>query len=129
MAAAQPKTNRRYVQRTVTELKVGDVFSLDDGKTYHECAENLAPTGTIAVAHHSGGTIRIPVEGPAQVCTVQVDYLRVRIAYTLEVDIASWDDLYDTGNHFDDVRADVKRYFNPDNLIPSYLDDIVKIAE
>jgi hypothetical protein len=129
MATAQPKANRRYVERTVIELKTGDVFTLDGGATYHECAVNLCATGTIAVAHDSGQTVRIDVEGTDQPCTVQVDYVRVRIVLPLDVDVAAWNEIYGSeGATAAEVRVDVKNYFDPNSLIPNHLTDIVKVA-
>lgn len=129
MVTIEPKPNRRYVERTVRQLSTGDVFSLDDGATYYECAANLWFSGTIAVAHDSGQTVRIPVENGDQRCTVQVDYVKVNVTLRLEVDVNAWNGTYGSERATAaETRADVKSYFDPASLIPEHLRDIITVV-
>jgi hypothetical protein len=128
MPSIQPKANRRYVERTVEELHDGDPFSLDDGQTWH-VATGIAHSDMVVVAHDSGGTVRVPATAD-QKCWVQVDYVKIRIPLTVEVDVAAWAAEYGVDNTLADVEADARAYFgSPGELIPEHLRKIVKVAE
>lgn len=128
MATPQPKANRRYVERTVEELHDGDLFSLDDCQTWH-VATGIAHSDTVVVAHDSGGTVRVPATAD-QKCLVQVDYVKIRIPLTVEVDVAGWAAEYGIDNTPADVEADARAYFSsPGELIPEHLRKVVKVAK
>jgi len=50
--------------------------------------------------------------------------MKVKIEFTLEVNAKAWANEYGIEN--EDVRSDVKDYFEASNLIPEHLEDIVK---
>jgi hypothetical protein len=129
MAIAQPKTNRRYVDRTVAQLHDGDVFTLDidsDNATWHT-ATGMAHSGMVVVAV-DGGCIRIPAE-PDQACLVEVDYVKVGVRFTMVIDVAAWAAEYSVDR--EDVEADIRTYFSFDvvrrNFIPEHLRPFVTI--
>jgi len=130
MATAQPKANRRYVERTVVQLHDGDVFTLNPGgndAVWHT-ATGIAHSGMVVVAADGGGCIRIPAQSD-QSCLVEVDYVKVAVQFTMIVDVASWAAEY--GIDREDVEADARAYFAPsevrENFIPAHLRPFVKI--
>jgi hypothetical protein len=130
MATAQPKANRRYVERTVAQLHDGDVFTLNPGDSdavWHT-ATGIAHSGMVLVAADGGGCIRIPAQSD-QTCLVEVDYVKVAVQFTMVVDVASWAAEY--GIDRADVEADARAYFAPsearETFIPEHLRPFVKI--
>lgn len=130
MATAQPRPNRRYVDRTVRDLRAGDVFSLDDGATYHECvSNNLYQSGQIGIVDDADQVVGLGVSDFGQSCLVQVDYVKVAVQFTLVIDVAAWATEY--GIEREDVAADARGYFAPTEVreafIPAHLRSFVKI--
>lgn len=130
MATAQPRPNRRYLERTVAQLHNGDVFTLEpgaDNAVWHT-ATGMAHSGMVVVAADGGGCIRIPA-APDQECLVEVDYVKVAVQFTMVIDVAAWASEY--GIDREDVTADVRGYFaSPDvrgSFIPEHLRDLVRV--
>jgi hypothetical protein len=129
MAIAQPKANRRYVDRTVAQLHDGDAFTLDidsDDPTWYT-ATGIEGFGVVNVAV-DGGCIRIPAQAD-QKCLVEVDYVKVGVQFTMVIDVAAWAAEYSVDR--EDVEADIRAYFSFDvvrrNFIPEHLCSFVKI--
>lgn len=130
MNKADPRPNRRYVERTVRDLRAGDVFSLDDGATYHECVSNdLYQSGQIGIVDDADQVVGLGVSDFGQTCLVQVDYVKVAVQFTLVVDVAAWATEY--GIDRADVTADARGYFAPEEVreafIPKHLRSFVAI--
>ena len=123
----RPKANRRYLVRTVAQLTDGDVFTLDlDGNGAWYIATGIAHSDMVLVNAESGGPARIPAAAVTS-CLVQVDYVRVRVAATLEIDVAAWAAEYDIFHK--DVAADARKYFANyvQASLPEHLRSIVTV--
>src|SRR5690242_12735035 len=87
----RPKANRRYEERTVTKLRDGDVFTLDlDGEGNWYVATGIAHSDSVFVIQAEiGDPARISAVAD-QTCLVQVDYVKVAVHTTLEIDVSAW---------------------------------------
>jgi hypothetical protein len=129
----------RYIDRPVSELRDGDVFSLDGGTTNHMCAVNNAFMGTIAVycdpliehaPDNDDDTVRVEVASEDQPCLVRVEIIRVNVTLRLEVDAKRWAREFSFGPETAAaVARDVRGYFDPTGLIPPHLKGIVGIKD
>lgn len=126
----------RFLGRKVSDLCDGDIFSLDDGATYHMCAVNNAFMGHIAVycgplTEHAPDNddlaVRVEVTSEDQPCLVRVEITRINVTLRLEIDNAKWAREYGTGANGSAVFADARRYFDPVSMIPEHLQGIVGI--
>jgi hypothetical protein len=118
----------RYRDRKVHELREGDIFSLDGGETYYTFVTRLSDqTVQIAEGPDCGGGDLLDAT-PDQVCLVQTVAVKIRIEFTMEVDVGAWSLEYGTERTAAAVDADARRYFDPPSqLIPEHLTEIVTV--
>jgi hypothetical protein len=115
----------RCIERKVSQLTLGDRFSLDDGATYHTCASINPHANTIAVQESA---VVVDITSFDQPCLVEVELIRVSVPFTLEVDVKGWAQEFALDAETPAaVRGDVKAYFAPENLIPDHLRPIVGV--
>ena len=110
----------RHCLRKVHELNGEDIFSLDNGATWHVCS--FVTSGVIGVHTDDPTASLIHIDDPAdQDCLVQIETVRVKVTNTIDVDVRAWATKHDLGLLAENVRRDVKRYFATENIIPEHL--------
>lgn len=115
----------RYIDRKVSQLTLGDRFSLDDGATYYTCASINPYADTIAVQESE---VVVDITSIDQPCLVEVELIRVSVPFTLEIDVKGWAREFALDEETSAaVRRDVGYYFDPVNLVPEHLRPIAGV--
>jgi hypothetical protein len=117
----------RYIDRSVSDLAIGDRFTFTDETDMHTCAgpySEVSGSGTVAV---DDPVVIVDVDGPDQTVLVEVDITRINVTLRLEIDTVAWAREFGTDPTFAAVFADARAYFDPINLIPEHLRGIVGV--